>query len=419
MLVAAAARRLGRPVKWVEGRREHFLATGHDREQEHEIRVGFARDGAIVGVDGAFLADVGAYPAAGDGLTANTVNHLLLAVSRAPLPQHRRGRGDDQDAQRRLPRGRPAGSRVRDGAPDRHRRAPARPRSRRRAPQESDPCGGDALSPRPHLQGRRAHHLRPRRLPRRVRARRSPCSTTRRGASARPPSADGPSASASASPATRKARGSGPTRARRSASIRAARSTSTSASPRRARATPPRSRRSPPPSWARASTTCTVMAGDTCALPVRHGHRRQPRDGQRRSRGRAHRARGAGQGRPRGRRAAGVRARRRAHRAGRAFVAGLPDRSLPLGRVAQRRREVEGAASRPASPGSTRARTSIRTRSRGRSARNAAAVEVDVETGRVRLLQYAAVHDPGPRHQSGDRGGPAPGRRRRRASAPA
>ncbi len=76
VLVAAATRRLGRPVKWVEGRREHFLATGHDREQEHEIRVGFARDGTIVGVDGAFLADVGAYPAAGDGLAANTVNHL-------------------------------------------------------------------------------------------------------------------------------------------------------------------------------------------------------------------------------------------------------------------------------------------------------------------------------------------------------
>ena len=76
VLVAAAARRLGRPVKWAEGRREHFLATGHDREQEHEIRVGFARDGAIVGIDGTFLADVGAYPAAGDGLAANTVNHL-------------------------------------------------------------------------------------------------------------------------------------------------------------------------------------------------------------------------------------------------------------------------------------------------------------------------------------------------------
>jgi carbon-monoxide dehydrogenase large subunit len=76
VLVAAAARRLARPVKWVETRRESFLAMGHDREQEHEVRIGFRRDGTIVAIDGTFLADVGAYPAQGDGLTANTVNHL-------------------------------------------------------------------------------------------------------------------------------------------------------------------------------------------------------------------------------------------------------------------------------------------------------------------------------------------------------
>jgi carbon-monoxide dehydrogenase large subunit len=76
ILVAAAAHRLRRPVKWVESRRESFLAMGHDREQEHEIRIGFRRDGTIVAIDGAFIADVGAYPAQGDGLTANTVNHL-------------------------------------------------------------------------------------------------------------------------------------------------------------------------------------------------------------------------------------------------------------------------------------------------------------------------------------------------------
>jgi carbon-monoxide dehydrogenase large subunit len=76
VLVAAAARRLARPVKWVESRRESFLAMGHDREQDHEVRVGFRRDGTIVAIDGTFVADVGAYPAQGDGLTANTVNHL-------------------------------------------------------------------------------------------------------------------------------------------------------------------------------------------------------------------------------------------------------------------------------------------------------------------------------------------------------
>ena len=76
VLVAIAAVRLGRPVKYVETRREHMAATGHDREQEHAIRIGFKRDGTITGIDGTFFADVGAYPMQGDGLTLNTVNHL-------------------------------------------------------------------------------------------------------------------------------------------------------------------------------------------------------------------------------------------------------------------------------------------------------------------------------------------------------
>src|SRR6266851_7937374 len=76
ILVAAAAHRLGRPVKWVESRRENLASMGHDREQVHDARIGFSRDGTIVAVDATFLADVGAYPLQGDGLTANTVNHL-------------------------------------------------------------------------------------------------------------------------------------------------------------------------------------------------------------------------------------------------------------------------------------------------------------------------------------------------------
>jgi carbon-monoxide dehydrogenase large subunit len=76
VLVAALALRLDRPVKWVETRREHFLATGHDREQAHEARMGLRRDGTIVAVDDAFRADVGVFPGEDDGLTLNTVNHL-------------------------------------------------------------------------------------------------------------------------------------------------------------------------------------------------------------------------------------------------------------------------------------------------------------------------------------------------------
>jgi len=76
MLVAAAALKTGRPVKWISGRGEDLVTSGHDRDQVHEAKIGFARDGTIVAVEDSFLADVGAYPIEGEGLTLNTVNHF-------------------------------------------------------------------------------------------------------------------------------------------------------------------------------------------------------------------------------------------------------------------------------------------------------------------------------------------------------
>jgi carbon-monoxide dehydrogenase large subunit len=76
ILVPLLARRLGRPVKWVETRHEHFVATCHDREQVHDIRVGFRRDGTIAAVENQFATDFGAYPIQGDGIPLNTIHHL-------------------------------------------------------------------------------------------------------------------------------------------------------------------------------------------------------------------------------------------------------------------------------------------------------------------------------------------------------
>ncbi|HSF06959.1 MAG TPA: xanthine dehydrogenase family protein molybdopterin-binding subunit [Methylomirabilota bacterium] len=76
ILVPALARRLQRPVKWMERRREHFLATCHDREQTHEVRVGFRHDGTIVAIDGTFQADFGAYTIQDDAAILNTIVHL-------------------------------------------------------------------------------------------------------------------------------------------------------------------------------------------------------------------------------------------------------------------------------------------------------------------------------------------------------
>jgi aerobic carbon-monoxide dehydrogenase large subunit len=76
ILLAAAARRLRRPVKWIETRREHFLATAPDRDQRHRARLGLARDGAIAAVETEFTRDGGAYPVIGDVISLNSINHL-------------------------------------------------------------------------------------------------------------------------------------------------------------------------------------------------------------------------------------------------------------------------------------------------------------------------------------------------------
>jgi carbon-monoxide dehydrogenase large subunit len=76
LIVAAAARRLGRPVKWAESRREHFLTASPDRGQRHVARLGLTRDGAIVALETRFTREHGAYVASGEVVTRNTINHL-------------------------------------------------------------------------------------------------------------------------------------------------------------------------------------------------------------------------------------------------------------------------------------------------------------------------------------------------------
>jgi carbon-monoxide dehydrogenase large subunit len=60
-LIPFAARMLGRPVKWIEDRREHLLATNHARDAECEIEIACDLDGNILGLRGHAKVDVGAY----------------------------------------------------------------------------------------------------------------------------------------------------------------------------------------------------------------------------------------------------------------------------------------------------------------------------------------------------------------------
>ena len=60
-LIPFAARVVGRPVKWIEDRREHLTATNHSREVDCEIEIACKRDGTMLAVRGHIAADMGAY----------------------------------------------------------------------------------------------------------------------------------------------------------------------------------------------------------------------------------------------------------------------------------------------------------------------------------------------------------------------
>jgi len=77
VLIPWAARKLNRPVKWSEDRREHFISSAHERAQEHHIEVGFDEEGRILGLDVTFFHDNGAYTPYGIIIPLITSTQLL------------------------------------------------------------------------------------------------------------------------------------------------------------------------------------------------------------------------------------------------------------------------------------------------------------------------------------------------------
>jgi carbon-monoxide dehydrogenase large subunit len=76
-LIPIAAMVLGRPVKWIEDRREHMTSAAHARHQIHDIALAARRDGTMLGVRDRIWLDLGAYNSWGIVLPYNTVAHLL------------------------------------------------------------------------------------------------------------------------------------------------------------------------------------------------------------------------------------------------------------------------------------------------------------------------------------------------------
>src|SRR3954447_1644070 len=65
LVAAAAAKQLGRPVKWIETRSEDMVSLVHGRDYTMTAKLGLTNDGKIVGLDASVVASGGAYPAIG------------------------------------------------------------------------------------------------------------------------------------------------------------------------------------------------------------------------------------------------------------------------------------------------------------------------------------------------------------------
>ena len=74
--LAASCLKLRRPIKWIEDRREHFLAAVQEREQYWDLEVAFDDDARLLGVRGRLIHDEGAYTPQGINLPYNASTGL-------------------------------------------------------------------------------------------------------------------------------------------------------------------------------------------------------------------------------------------------------------------------------------------------------------------------------------------------------
>ena len=85
VLVCVAAMRLGRPIKWIEDRREHFICANHSRQQRHRVRAGVDADGVILALDDEFWHDQGAYVRTHATRVATMITGILPGPYRIPV----------------------------------------------------------------------------------------------------------------------------------------------------------------------------------------------------------------------------------------------------------------------------------------------------------------------------------------------
>jgi aerobic carbon-monoxide dehydrogenase large subunit len=83
-LIPFAARKIGRPVKWIEDRREHLIAANHSREIDCELEIACHADGTILGMRGRIYGDMGAYIRTNGGVVPAKAAQFLHGPYRIP-----------------------------------------------------------------------------------------------------------------------------------------------------------------------------------------------------------------------------------------------------------------------------------------------------------------------------------------------
>jgi len=86
--VALGAMIIGRPVKWIEDRLEHFVATTQERDQYWDVEVAADADGRLLGIRGEMIHDHGAYTARGLNLPFNSAEQIAVGYQLPAFRMH-------------------------------------------------------------------------------------------------------------------------------------------------------------------------------------------------------------------------------------------------------------------------------------------------------------------------------------------
>ena len=83
-LIPFAARVVGRPVKWVEDRRENLMSLSHARDAACDLEIACSRDGTILALRGHAHTDLGAYVRTNGATASRNISQIMSGPYRIP-----------------------------------------------------------------------------------------------------------------------------------------------------------------------------------------------------------------------------------------------------------------------------------------------------------------------------------------------